>query len=992
MKTKPIVTVLTLAVAALALPTVAPAQSDTTLKPVLDGGAISYTANGGITIVSQAEGFVDSTKTKFATTHLGTTLLSYDATGADKLVIAIGTEAGFNGQSINVTGLTFDGVAFTQIVEERTRSGDGGTAEIWYLDNPFQGSGTFTFTYASGGGGVNGGHVSIIGLSGTAAGAGGIGATAAAWTNVGPVTSRITTTANGSLVVALVENSGTPNAAGTPNVQAPLTLGNNGSWGSQWGGTASGYQFVPVVGTTITPTFTANTGAGYSIHTVAVEFKAPVPTQYWDLNGDTAGAGGPAATNTWNGSTTNWNPKADGTDPTVAWSPGSTAVFAAGTDATGAYTVTVDGTPDITGLSFEEGAVTLTNGTALRLTDTTLAYVAEGLTATVATPLSDDAGGRELVKVGAGTLVLSGANSYSGATSVAQGTLVLSGDNSAAAGGMAVNGGVVRFESPASINGTARNVTNNAGGVVVFGPSFGAGNIPSALSDRIAESSAGVIAADNYAGTDFDFHAAGLTAAYLGAVDNVTYTGTLTPNGTTYRLGGGGGMLAVSNTNAVTGAGHALIVNGNVTLASANDHTGGTTLSAGTLIIGDAGALGSGAFTIAGAGTVQAAGTIVTANPVAADSDFTVAGSGALTLGDMTLSANRSITVNNTATTTTFGAIGGAGTSLAFSGNGNTAVTGVIGTGAGALTKNGTGTLTLWATNSYTGATSVNAGTLSVGKLADGGQDSAIGASGNADTSLLLGNGATLRYTGAGDSTDRRFKINGAANGQGATLDASGAGPVNFTNTTGPTYGSANQTRTLNLVGANTGANTLAASIGNNGTAVLSVVKDGAGTWVLSGANSYTGATTIRGGTLRGVTGGSCAGSAVTVNNTPGGTAALGVHVTDNTLQWTCASLAFNASDVGAQLQFSFAVAPTTLAPLNIAGSLTFNGAPEVVVDPTHLAGGVYPLLVVGGTAPSVVPAVSVPGYTGSRLFWGGTDNKTLFYAHGRGGTTLIVR
>jgi len=236
--------------------------------------------------VSTAKGFADSTKTKFATAHLGTTLLSYDATGVSKLVVAIGTEAGFNNQSANVTGITFNGVALTQAVEERTYLGDrdGGTAEIWYLDNPDQVSATFGFTVTTSAGGINGAIAAIIGLSGTAAGTDGMGATDAAFTSLGPITTRITTTAKGSLVIAMVENSGANNAAGTPNVVAPLALLQNGNYGSQWASIASGYQSVLSLGTTITPTFTANTGASYSIHTVAVEFKAPVPSQYWDVN------------------------------------------------------------------------------------------------------------------------------------------------------------------------------------------------------------------------------------------------------------------------------------------------------------------------------------------------------------------------------------------------------------------------------------------------------------------------------------------------------------------------------------------------------------------------------------------------------------------------------------------------------------------------------------------------------------------------------------
>jgi len=166
-----------------------------------------------------------------------------------------------------------------------------------------------------------------------------------------------------------------------------------------------------------------------------------------------------------------------------------------------------------------------------------------------------------LTKAGAGTLLLSGDNIYTGLTTVSAGKLILSGSNSAATGGMTVSGGVTQFNSVASINGNARNVTVTGPGAVVFGPSFGAGNITTALSDRIVATSAGAIAADNYGSTNFDFSTPGLTAASFGASGTVTYTGTLTPNGTTYRLGGGGGTLIFTPASYVNT--NDLVINGN---------------------------------------------------------------------------------------------------------------------------------------------------------------------------------------------------------------------------------------------------------------------------------------------------------------------------------------------------------------------------------------------------------------------------------------------
>ena len=145
---------------------------------------------------------------------------------------------------------------------------------------------------------------------------------------------------------------------------------------------------------------------------------------YWDINGTTPGAGGATPAGTWDATNTFWNGVADGTGATAAWTGGGTAAFAAGTDATGAYTVTAGGTQDIGGLTFEEGTVTISGG-ALRLVSNTAANVAPGLTATVSTPIGQDATARSLTKTGAGTLVLTVPSTYGGPTVVSGGTLKL---------------------------------------------------------------------------------------------------------------------------------------------------------------------------------------------------------------------------------------------------------------------------------------------------------------------------------------------------------------------------------------------------------------------------------------------------------------------------------------------------------------------------------------------------------------------------------------
>jgi methionine-rich copper-binding protein CopC len=263
-----------------------------------------------ITIVGSPVGaFLNQAKNGFATTHLGTTPISYDASGVDKLIVAIGTEAGNNAQKVNSVSVSFNGTAMTSAVRDNTMNPapgqtgawDGGYAGIFHLDNPFQGSGTFTFSASTTSGAPNGAHVTIIGLAGTKSGVGNTGANWYTQTVSGNVSTSLTTSAAKSLVIAMVENSGRNNLAGTAALASgsPMTLARNGNWGSQWGTCASAYQFVPVSGTTITPTF--NTAAGGNIHVVAAELKAseipPNAYEFWSAQYPTSDLTDPSADN-----------------------------------------------------------------------------------------------------------------------------------------------------------------------------------------------------------------------------------------------------------------------------------------------------------------------------------------------------------------------------------------------------------------------------------------------------------------------------------------------------------------------------------------------------------------------------------------------------------------------------------------------------------------------------------------------------------------------
>ncbi len=206
-------------------------------------------------------------------------------------------------------------------------------------------------------------------------------------------------------------------------------------------------------------------------------------------------------------------------------------------------------------------------------------------------------------------------------------------------------------------------------------------------------------------------------------------------------------------------------------------------------------------------------------------------------------------------------------------------------------------------------------------------------------------------FTPNGDSTSFVDYIRMSYPGPGGSLS-----PVSAVNLTasGATLNLAGGTLTIGSLSGVAGSIVTNGSLvagGNDGTTGFagvfsgsSLTKTGAGTLTLSGVNPHPGATTISNGTLQALVGGSCSNSAVSVAPASG-VATLTVSVTDNTKQWTCASLATEGAGAP-HLTFDFAVTPGALAPLEVTGTATFTTMPAVTVNTAVILNPAdYPLL-----------------------------------------------
>ncbi len=168
-------------------------------------------------------------------------------------------------------------------------------------------------------------------------------------------------------------------------------------------------------------------------------------------------------------------------------------------------------------------------------------------------------------------------------------------------------------------------------------------------------------------------------------------------------------------------------------------------------------------------------------------------------------------------------------------------ISGVISGGVGSsLTKAGNGLLYLTGANTYSGNTTILIGSVVVTSI--GGGSIAASAFGDGSGTLTLNTAGELLYAGPGETAQRQILLSGASN----IIEASGSGALILNNVVNATSGN----KTLTLTGLSNDANEIKSVLADNG-GTLTVTKSlDSGTWILSGANTYTGGTNINSGLL----------------------------------------------------------------------------------------------------------------------------------------------
>jgi fibronectin-binding autotransporter adhesin len=518
------------------------------------------------------------------------------------------------------------------------------------------------------------------------------------------------------------------------------------------------------------------------------------------------------------------------------------------------------------------GPTTVTTGT-LRLGtggatgsvagDIVLAAAATRLEINRSAPLVYDgviSGSGSIVKSGAGGLTLTGANTYTGT--------------------LTVNGGALGVNSVESLPGW--DVTGRYSVGAAAGITFGNNVTPEQIETIF--NTGNVNAA---AGTGFDTTAGNRTfSADLATVfpgRNVFKTGPNTlildgqsNNPTTFTIGGGSVRVASAQdgtTSGPLGLGSIVFAGGTLQYSAANatdysprftaatqiyaaDTNGRDVTWSRTFSLGDGGGIAK-----------SGAGTLTLSNTVTMAASRLAASEGTLVVPGLTLTSGAGVVLDVTGG----GRLEVTGTVQRNSNNRPILITGdgeVAFTSTGRVSNVGSSTLrvsggaTVWfdnTVNNFGSQVFVDDGVIVGANLRNQSQNSSFGSPSDATRQVfVLGNAATsgtLRYTGAGNSSDRQIQIGDGSGAGGAGIEHNGTGALTLSGSAGwynVQDATATAGRTLTLSGVNAAANMISAGIRDNSEPVgtVSVVKTGPGRWGLSGTNTYTGDTIVAEGVL----------------------------------------------------------------------------------------------------------------------------------------------
>jgi autotransporter-associated beta strand protein len=650
----------------------------------------------------------------------------------------------------------------------------------------------------------------------------------------------------------------------------------------QWYQGATGTTTTPV-GTNsasfTTPALTATTSywakvtnaanpTGMNSYTAKVTVQA-VPTFYWDGNmasaNSTSDNSSTAAMNWLSGG--KWD---NGTTSAArsVWSIGDTAVFG-GT--TVGQTITLGSPITVGGITFD-AANYLLSGSIINLSGSSTT-VAANQNATIASVI---AGTGALVKSGLGTLALTNANTYPGGTVINDGTLQMGAGGttgSVGSGGIAIGGGGTFRLLRTEVNLPIPNVLSGAGTLAVAGtgvieqsayvlsaasPAFvGSVVIDDArlgITGSLGNASIKVLdggqvwynVAANFSNPlEITGNGWNETAGMLGAIRlslGASFSGAITLKGDS-RITSLGSTGSITGTISESGGSRALEVsnyatyaNSTITLSGSSNHSGGTTVKGAVVVVRSNQSVGSGPVTVVSNGTAARV-TRLQLEGVVIDNDITLASS---------------------AQTDYTGALYAAGGGLSIV-NGDVSVTAAVGNGGHlAAEKNTNAVLRVMGAIKSLANVIVRLGVVELGgggnypsmSVAEGTLRLAANDGVNSGAILTLGTSSTAA-TGTLDLNGFQQTVAGLTKGpQPTTVINNGTLP---------------SVLTLNIAA---GQSEYAGSIGG-GTHPIALAKTGLGSFILSGANTYSGSTSIDRGSLILKTGGS-------INNSSGVAIAAG--------------------------------------------------------------------------------------------------------------------